>query len=77
MQLYARHCEACVAQTMLDNAVVMAMEELLVASLAGAEVEFRRVIRETEGVGLDGMVLGDGPRLYIHIYRRMYFTVYT
>ena len=48
---------------MLDDAVVMTMEELVVVFSAGAQVEFRGVIRETEGVGLDGVAFGDGPAL--------------
>ena len=48
---------------MLDDAVVMVMEELVVVSLACAQVGFRGGVSETERVGLDGVALGDGPGL--------------
>ena len=51
---------------MLDNADVMEMEELLVATAAGGHVELARVVCETERVGLDTVVLGNGPTLYVY-----------
>ena len=48
---------------MLDDAVVMVMEELVVFSLACAQVKFYGIVRETERVGLDGVAFGDGPGL--------------
>ena len=52
-----------VGRAVLDDAVVMAMKELFVASLAGGEVEPARVKAEAEWVGLYAVVLGEGPGL--------------
>lgn len=51
---------------MLDNAIVMAMEELLAVAMARAHGELVGLKRETERVSLDPMVLSEGPALQRH-----------
>lgn len=51
---------------MLDDAIVMAMEELLVIAMAHAHGELVGLKCETERVCLDSMILSESPALQRH-----------
>lgn len=63
VQLESECCEAGVGWAMLDDAIAMAMEELFALALTCAHGELG-VEGEAERVGLDAVVLGDGPALW-------------
>lgn len=48
---------------MLDDAIVMAMEELFAVAMAHAHVELVGVKSEAEWMNLDGMILSEDPAL--------------